>query len=338
MNRVTVASVSAGLTAAVVVSVWAWMRSPTPEVPDVPPPQGDRDVLVIVWDTVRADRMSLYGAERPTTPWLDEAASSAVVFEQAHSPGIWTLPSHASMFTGLPSETTGADERWLWLDAHHTTLAEHLTERGYGTFAMAANPLLNRETNLLQGFRVQWATYDPRHRGQARAMTLAKLIVGDRSQELSRDWKPPSHGASNAEWQRADYKDSADLVVERLLAWIDNRKDPDAHFFAFVNLMEAHTPRLPSMASREAVIDDPRIIRRGLQTDAGHINLHFYNFGKKRYSRRDLEGINGVYDATLRDLDLATRRIFEGLERRGLLDDMMVVLTSDHGENLGDHG
>jgi arylsulfatase A-like enzyme len=92
------------------------------------------------------------------------------------------------------------------------------------------------------------------------------------------------------------------------------------------------------MASRERVLaDDPELIDLGLQTDAAHINLHFYNFGKFDYSPRELEAITGVYDAALADLDQATGELLDELDRRGILDDTIVVLTADHGENLGDH-
>jgi len=329
MSRMAVVLVSATLTLVTVLGGWWVLR----------PPAGDRlNVIVVVWDTARADRLSVYGAERPTTPWLAEAAGDAVVFEQAHSPAIWTLPAHASMFTGLPPETTGADERWLWLDERHHTLAEHFAARGYATFAMAANTLLCDETNLLQGFRVRWTTWDEQHRRAARALTRAKLIEGDRSQELAPGWTRPEHGARNAEWGRARYKEAAPLIGRRLLDWIDNRRDPEAPFLAYLNLMEAHTPRLPSMSSRRAVLGDDELIERGLQTEAGHIQLHFYNFGHHEYSDAEIEAIAGVYDATLRDLDQATMHLFEGLEARGLLDETVIVLTSDHGENLGDHG
>jgi arylsulfatase A-like enzyme len=84
--------------------------------------------------------------------------------------------------------------------------------------------------------------------------------------------------------------------------------------------------------------DDPDLVQLGLQTDQAHIRLHFYNFGKHDYSERELAAIRGVYDATLVDLDDATARLLQGLRERGVMDDTIVVLTSDHGENLGEHG
>ena len=297
------------------------------------------NVIVVVWDTVRADHLSLYGYPRPTTPNLDRLAGNAMVFEQAHAPGVWTLPSHASMFTGLPPESTGADERWMWLDTPHLTLAEHFQGQGYNTISLAANTLLSTDTNLTQGFHVPINSFRGRLAASAKQATDAKLLPGDVSQELAPGWKPPAHGATNAEWARAAYKEAGPLLISSLLQWTEQRQRPDTPFFAYVNLMEAHTPRLPSIGSRRRVLAaDPELVELGLQVDAGHINLHFYNFGKHTYTPRELEAIVGVYDAALADLDQTLQPLFDGLERRGLLANTYIVLTSDHGENLGDHG
>lgn len=297
------------------------------------------NVLFIVWDTVRADHLSVYGYERPTTPGLEAMAADALVFERAHSPGIWTLPSHASMFTGLPPESTGARETWMWLDSPHVTMAEHFQANGYNTFSLAANTLLSDDTNLTQGFHVAMNTFKGKLAPMAKRATEEKQagLPGDRSQELAPGWTPPEHGATNAEWARAVYKESAPIVTRTFLKWLDARNRPETPYFAFLNLMEAHTPRLPSMEARQKVMDDPELIDLGLQTDAGHINLHFYNFGKHDYSDRELEAIRGVYDATLVELDAATRELLERLDERGDLENTIVIITADHGENLGDH-
>ena len=301
--------------------------------PTPPPPAPN--VLFVVLDTTRADRMSVHGYERPTTPFLEELAQTSVVFEQARSPGIWTLPAHASMFTGLPASSTGADERWLWLDSHHVTLAEHLKSHGYDTVAVAANALLSKDTNLLQGFDTVVNPWHPKLRTLAAKQTADKLLPNDRSNELSPHYTPPEHGARNAEWARAAYKESGPLLVNALLRWVDRRSD-DRPWFAFMNIMEAHTPRVPSLESRKAVMDDAQIAL-GLQTDQSHIAFHFYNFGKQDYTDEELAAINGVYDASLRDLDGVMRTLVEGLTERGVLDNTLLVITSDHGENLGDH-
>lgn len=301
-----------------------------------PGPQEPRpNVLVILWDTVRADRLSVYGYDKPTTERLEAWAGDAVVFERALSPGIWTLSSHAAVFTGLPPESTGADERWLWLDEQHTTFAEHFGAHGYDTFAFSANALLSEDTNLVQGFDVVWNTWKGKVRPLARAATEAKLLPQDRSNELTPDWRPPDHGATNAEWGRAVFKEAGPLITEGLLRWLD-RRPGDGPWLAYLNLMEAHTPRLPGLEARQKVMD-PELIDLSFRTDQAHINLHFYNFGKYDYSEQELAAINGVYDATLVELDAITADLLDALADRGILDDTIVVLLSDHGENLGDH-
>ncbi len=318
------AVLGAALLASGGAAAWWWTR------PAPPPP----DVIVLVWDTTRADHLSLYGYARPTTPNLEALGRESVVFEQARSPGIWTLPSHASLFTGRWPESHGASERWMWLDGHFHTMAEHFSAAGYTTLSVAANALLCNETNLVQGFDTTVTTWRGAVAPLARQATLAKVLPQDASNELAPGWVPPTHGAHNAEWQRAVFKDAAPVLTERLLGWIDRQEAP---YFAFVNLMEAHTPRVPTMASRQRVLaDDPDLVPLGFATNAAHIRLHFYNFGKQDYTERELEAIRGVYDAALRDLDDALGTLVEGLRARGRLDRTVIVVTADHGENLGD--
>ena len=201
--------------------------------------------------------------------------------------------------------------------------------------SMAANALLSNDTNLLQGFDAVVNPWHPKLRTLAAKQTADKLLPDDRSNELSPHYTPPEHGARNAEWARAAYKESGPLLVKALLRWVDRRPE-ERPWFAFVNIMEAHTPRVPSLESRKAVMDDAQI-ELGLQTDQSHIAFHFYNFGKQDYTEEELAAIGGVYDASLRDVDGVMRALVEGLRARDMLDDTVLVITSDHGENLGDH-
>ena len=114
------------------------------------------NVLLVVWDTVRARNLSLYGYGRPTTPNLEKWAQSSAVFDRASSTSPWTLPSHASMLTGrLPHELSADWEEAL--DGQHRTLAEALSERGYVTAGFVANTYYcGYEQGLARGF----ARYD----------------------------------------------------------------------------------------------------------------------------------------------------------------------------------
>ena len=302
----------------------------TEEASVVQPP----NVLFVMWDTVRADRMSLYGHTRQTTPKLDAFADDAMVFERAYAPGMWTLPTHASMFTGLPPRAHGAGANYRWLDEGHDTLAEHFHGAGFATYAFSSNIVAGPLMNVMQGFQEQHYTYRGPYTRPARAAVKAKLIADDASTEMSPMWDRGSPRDQDL-WDKAVFKDAAPLMTKAFLRWMDERPD-DRPFFAYLNFMEAHTPRIPSAWAREQILDD-MTRELGKKTDQSLFTEVAWMVGKHEYTDDELEAIRGVYDATLLDLDDATHALFEGLDARGMLDNTVVVLVSDHGESLGEH-
>jgi arylsulfatase A-like enzyme len=289
-----------------------------------------------MWDTVRADHLSIYGYDKATTPRMAERAKGATGFEKAWAPGTWTVPSHASMFTGLHTTTHGAHAAHRWLDGHHQTLAERLGDGGYDTFAFSSNVFASPVSNLLQGFDVLHTTYPRgkkpgRYQAAARKHTIGKLIAQDASTEIS-----PAFGGSNADkWAKSVFKDASPVVAKGLLDWLDERPS-EAPWFAYLNMMEAHTPRIPSLASRQAMMDED-LQAHALTVDASLFAENSFIVGQRTYDDKDLAAIRGVYDAAVRDLDMATADLMEALKTRGVLDDTIVILVSDHGESLGEH-
>ncbi|MEN0063730.1 MAG: sulfatase [Myxococcota bacterium] len=300
------------------------------QCPDAAPPPS---ILIVLWDTVRADRLSVYGAEVPTTPHLEAMAADSLVFEHAISPGMWTVPSHGSLFTGLPASSHGARVGWLWLDGHHITLAEHLRDHGYATYAWSANPYLSSATNLLQGFETQHVTWQPPDRERAEAVTRAKLLEADQSTSIAPGWKGRESG-----WPQTFtlVKDAGPVAADGLLGFVDELTT-DQPFFAYVNLLEAHHPRIPSAPSRAAVADPP-VVERALATDQSLFRLMAAMEGRAHLDGPDHEALRATYDATLRDLDAVTEQIVAGLADRRRLDSTIVVVVSDHGEHLGEAG
>ncbi|MCA9572969.1 MAG: sulfatase, partial [Myxococcales bacterium] len=297
-----------------------------------PAPPRPPDVLILLWDTVRADHLSLYGYDRPTTPRLDAFAREAAVYERAISSSMWTVPAHGSLFTGLPASSHGARVGWLWLDGAHVTLPEHLADHGYATWAWSTNPYLSEQTNLLQGFetvRYAWREPDAEACGAA---TSAKLIAGDRSSELSPGWS----GSQGWPEHLVAYKDCAPHAVDAFLEW-QGALPEDRPYLAYVNLLEAHHPRVPSAASRAAVAPS-EVVERSLATDASLLRLMSAMEGHDTLDDEEREAVVATYDATLRDLDDATGRLLDGLRDRGVLDRTVVIVVSDHGENLGERG
>ena len=284
----------------------------------VPAPAGSPNVLLLVLDTVRAESLSLYGYERDTTPNLARLASRGIRFDQARSTAPWTLPSHAGMFTGRwPHELKVGESRPL--DATYPTLAEHLTSHGYATGGFIANTFFcNAWFGLGRGFR-HYDDYYEEQLAVSAAETLRCSALGRLTVRLLND-------PFGVDRRRKD----ASQVNGAFLAWLD--KQNGRPFFGFINYFDAHTPYI-------------------LPPGAEH------RFGRPPQNAEELATINGwdarsrtsvsdaeltltrdAYDDGLAYLDGEIGKLFDDLDRRGVLDDTIVILTSDHGENHGEHG
>ncbi len=334
----------AGLAALVAVSglgglAVARLRQPVAspggvELAVVPDATGRPNVLFIVWDTTRADRMSVYGNPLPTTPRIAEYAKQAVVYERAYSPDMWTMPSHSALFTGLPTSTHGVTSDHRWLDEMYLTLPEHLAAAGYDTYGFTANQFASSNCNLFQGIATEETSWQGKWAAKSKAATREKRIADDRSTEISPAWVPPA-GEPNMMWDRGLAKDAGPIAHQAVTGWIDE-KGNDKPWFAFINMMEAHWPRVPSEKARRQVMEQATY-QKGLETDATLFTALSYTLGKHEYTPDELAAQVAVYDATLVDLDQATGDLLDDLKQRGVLDNTIVVITADHGEYLGDH-
>ena len=273
-------------------------RAARPSRADLEPPSAAArpeapNLVLIVLDTVRADHLAPYGYDRVTTPELDRWVDDHfTVYRNARSTSSWTLPSHASLFTGLyPAEhgTVYAGKHGRALRSDVPTLAELLRDDGYRTGAVVANNAYLRAMHyqLARGYE----HYDDRLAGKVRTyLPLAQLVTGDlRAGHLG-------------------YRD-ARAITNQALAWIDGL-DGDRPFFLTVNYMDAHQPNIPPPSLQGA-------------------------FGEAR-TADDL--VKLLYDLELLYMDGHVARLLGGMEAREMFDDTAVIITSDHGEGLGDHG
>ncbi len=289
------------------------------------------NVLIILWDTTRADRLSIYGYDLETTPRMRAWAEKGVVFENAVSPAMWTVPSHASMFTGLPPTTHGTGYDYRWLDHANVTIAEHFRDNGYQTYAFSANPNLTPTgKNLLQGFETIHLSWGGRWRKKVDVNTRGKQIERDASTEISPSFEKKAGS-------KGPYTYNAGPVTQEAFGgWLLKQRDESKPFFAYLSYMESHKPRIPTIESRKKVADQDTI-ELALKTDISFANQLSYSYGQIDYTTEELAAINRTYDATLVDLDNATGDLLEQMDQKGLLDNTIVVFTSDHGEMLGEH-
>jgi arylsulfatase A-like enzyme len=287
------------------------------------PAAGARNVVLIILDTVRAASLSLYGYPRPTTPQLERLARSGIVFENAFSPSPWTLPSHASMFTGRYPHELAAN--WQTpLDDAHPTLAEVLAGRGYVTAGFVANPFYTTyEHGLDRGF-VHYEDYRVSIGQTLNSGSLSALVFAGRpgfSQNLFR------RILSNYDYLG---RKNADIVTRDFLGWLDRTDDAgERPFFAFLNYMDSHMPFEPPAEWAERFdVRPPRPLLARITGDQSTWTEEEREAGGYDANR---------YDATIAFTDAQLGVLFEDLERRGVLDETVVIVAADHGEHLGEH-
>ena len=283
-----------------------------------PSPAQAPNVLLIVLDTVRASSLSLYGYPRPTTPVLDRVGKSAAVFERAISPSPWTFPGHASMFTGRWPHELSAD--WhTRLDARYPTIAEALRDRGYVTGGFAANLFYcTAEFGLDRGF-LHYEDYPV-----SVSQTLMSSAIGREliSFSLNRDFS--FRFRSWVGYQEIPGRKSAAQINAAFLDWAAAQRDGKP-FFAFLNYLDAHQPFLPpppfdTQFRGAAPRGDPR---------------HWWD---RPWTPEAIRAETDAYDGSIAYIDHQLGLLFDELGRRGQLDNTLVIVTSDHGEHLGEHG
>jgi arylsulfatase A-like enzyme len=281
-------------------------------------PAARTNIIVLVLDAVRAQNLSLYGYPRATTPELERWAKRGVLFRRAIAPSSWTLPSHASMFTGRPALQLSAD--WgIPLDGAYPTLAEYLRARGYMTAGFVANSsYCSRMYGLARGF----IHYEDL------AISFGELLASS---------KVPLDVINSPLVRRVlHYRDflgrkHAETISRDFLAWLDRR--PDRPFFVFLNYFDAHEPALPTPEfERRFPSSTPR--RWDLYDHQLHQSLRV---NESRMSPGEVETEINAYDATIAGLDRQIGALLDELDRRGVLDSTVVFITADHGELHGEH-
>lgn len=273
------------------------------------------NVLLLILDTVRASALSLYGNPLPTTPYFQELAHRGVVFDWAIATAPWTLPSHASMFTGRwPSELRSD---WLSpLEPNQTTLAEVLAARGYRTGGFTANlQATSVETGVAQGFEHyedQPLRLDVLLRSTAIGFQLFNPIIVRRLGEQKVGRKPAS------------------LMRQSFLEWVGDGQDKRP-YFGFINFFDAHVPYDPAagfLGRFGAVTGNSQKLRGGSGSEGGRLARDSTWIAERGW--RYLEAIATIDDEI--------RTLLTGLESRGLLANTLIVITADHGELTGAHG
>ncbi len=309
------------------------------------PVAGSANLLWIVLDTLRADHMSLYGYGRRTTPELEAWAKEGITFEMARSAAPWTLPSHVTMFTGLwPFEHDARVDRAY--TGPSPTLAEHLHRHGYQTAGIVANVrMCNTAYGLGRGFD-DYLDYPCNQEISLRAM-MYNSALGGAVMELGRRMLLPIPGPTPFGLQRTAREITADGR-----AWLDGvypsnpRETPGSRrpFFLFLNFMDVHGPYLPSPDADRRFWTGPLPSKRQASPGSGMNALRARTAAppeQREQRERELDDVRrrltDLYDECLYGLDAELGRFLLELRASGRLANTWVVITADHGEDLGEH-
>ncbi len=291
------------------------------------------NIILIVWDTVRSDHLSAYGYERETTPYLSEIAKRDFkAYKNVISNASSTLSSHASMFTGLYPTSHGShgfykqgmDENsrdYHPLSRKLETLAEILKKKGYKCGGVSANyAFAGRGVNMDQGFHYFCDRGNPLYL-KTGYVEFPKNII-----ELLK-----KKGPSSLDYPFFVPHITADLVNKLALKWIDGNKD-DQPFFLFINYMEAHYPYYAPSDLLDAFDGYKKSLHdespeRLLCSDGEVCSL----------TAEQKAHLEAQYDSCILYLDMKLREFEQALRKKGLYEDTMIILTSDHGEAFGEH-
>ena len=271
---------------------------------------GAPNVLVIVIDTLRADHLSNYGYTRNTAPTIARLAARGVQFDQAFSAASWTLPSHVSMLTGHYPSSHGAElERY---DNRFPTVGAAFMERGYRTAVVTGNTgVFTRAHGLGEGF----VRFDDSFFSAADGFLRTQL-----GHDLLK-WvlKPLGWGQPARRLAESVTRDAA--------AWV--AQDPSRPFFLFLNYFDVHDPYTSDEPWRSQFSSKPS---PGGRFDSTQSVLLADLTADQVHEEID------AYDGAISYVDHWIGELLASLERSGRLANTIVVLTSDHGEGLGQHG
>ena len=293
------------------------------------------NVVLVVLDTARADALEPYGAAAGSSPALADLARRGTAADNVFSTANWTFPSHVSMLSGrLPRDAglyrVGDDVLERMSALAPELLPVVLGKAGYATKAVSANPWIHPT----RGFDTGFEEFVPVQGTHKHSGFNAGAGAGDDGSRWRRSRVAVSRGV-NALKAEADHgATEAAGVIRRWLATIDSSRP----FFWFVNLLECHSPYAPPRRfARLGPLDRVRAA-----FDHEHVNgllaLWAINSGAREVESARIDRMRRAYPGGVLAADAWVGDLLEQLDSAGVLDETIVVVTSDHGENLGEAG
>ena len=269
------------------------------------------NVLIYMIDTLRADHTSLYGYTRETTPFLKRMGAQGLVFDDCVVQATWTKPSVASLMTSLYSFTHGIIHDFDTIPQGSVTLAEQLRAAGYVTGGIVANPMAGRISSLQRGFDY-----------------MSEWLVIDRQRHPRED-----RGTDSAALNRV------------IFPWLDEHRDEP--FFLYAHATDPHTPYQPPAGFEEKFAkpaESPEFDRAFAKLRSLAMNRGGFGFDRALCNEAGVNPDQFIrraadrYDGEVLHNDWSLEQLSAKLKSLGILDNTLIIVVSDHGEEFWEHG
>lgn len=310
------------------------------------------NIILIIMDSAAAKHSSLYRYHRKTTPCLERIAEEGVLHRRCFSPAFWTLPSHASLFTGLYPSEHGCDGGNKKFTANHYSIVEILKSLGYKTIGITSNPLVSQHTGFNRGFdefHEMWLLLNSNKLLHARNLIkeskekvkgeLNRFINLLKISKAQRNYLIPFKLLINQAYSKLRgveyiiHKSSthATLRALRLSKRIIN-KTQQTPIFLFINFMQTHNDFNPPRKFDRFMKIHPELKKEIMKKD------EYDHYAFSMHDDKTLEALNALYDGEMLFLDSVIFDLYSFLKERNILDNIILIITSDHGELIGEHG
>ncbi len=279
---------------------------PAPELAERPRLEPPPSVFIYLIDTLRADKLGVYGHPGGLTPAIDAFARDATVFELSLAQGNWTKPSVTSIFTGLDARVHRMNTLFGRLPDDAVTMAELLGEAGYATAAVMTNGIVDAAFGYDQGF-------DRFVRERGRAPDVPGL-QGDRADKPAID---------------------SDVAHDAFVRLLDESR-LDTPLFMYVHVLDPHAPHFPPEPFKSRFVPElDRFDLGSMESVREMVDMAKRGEHPPERVRRQFEQL---YEAEIAHNDLQFGRFIATLRERGLYDDALIVFVSDHGESFWQKG
>lgn len=301
------------------------------------------NVLLIIADCLRAGSLEDGIPERPRTPFLDSFKKKTTFFRKAYATECWTLPSHASMFTGLLPAEHGAHFQTMAYDGDQPTVAELLSANGFYTEVLTRNPIFDGTIRgITRGFQKNTRVYASVSPLDPAALILSLNKPRFRRQIRETGFFSPSQQIDTLHFLNlfAQSMFPADIeTLERVLGSMQACQANGKPYFLFTNLFDVHAPYCPNNRTFYKPIRKPSDFIDNLVSLRALTKLSSHKYLKSdfRISDRAQQELLRRYHRSIELLDAKLEQFFSEANSRGLLADTMVILAGDHGEAFGEH-